>query len=251
MVHCISFSPTGGTTRIAKYMSTFFGEYSFVDLCDYEADFSELRIAEEDISIIAVPSFRGRAPTLAAKRISRLRGNGSRAILLCVYGNREFDDTLAELQDLAQDAGFHVIAALSAISKHSECPTLAKYRPDDEDFDRLTDFAMQIRAKLDSNDYSCPAIPGNRPYKPDNAVVVPPETTSRCTRCRSCAIMCPAQAISHSNPKVVDKRKCISCMRCVHVCPVKAKHLESGAALKINTFLKPCHDMRKEPELFL
>ena len=99
-IYEICFSPTGGTRKAADILA---GELSTeiqnIDLTDSTADFNNISLTQNDISVIAVPSYGGRVPETAAKRISAIHGNGSRAILMCVYGNRAYEDTLAELQD--------------------------------------------------------------------------------------------------------------------------------------------------------
>ena len=57
-------------------------------------DFSRISLDKEDICIVAVPSFGGRVPAIAAERLERIRANGAMAILVVVYGNRAYDDTL-------------------------------------------------------------------------------------------------------------------------------------------------------------
>ena len=51
---------------------------------------------QEDICIVAVPSYGGRVPDAAVSRLRQMKGNGAGAILMVVYGNRDYDDTLAE-----------------------------------------------------------------------------------------------------------------------------------------------------------
>lgn len=63
-------------------------------------------MTKEDVAIVAVSSYSGRVPSTAAERISKIQGNGAKAIIVCVYGNRAYEDTLVELQDLVQQAGF-------------------------------------------------------------------------------------------------------------------------------------------------
>ena len=85
----IVFSPTGGTKKVAGYVADALeGDASTVDLSDPELDFGAVQLEQEDVAVIAVPSYGGRVPAVAAERLSRLRGNGARAVLVCVYGNR-------------------------------------------------------------------------------------------------------------------------------------------------------------------
>ena len=113
----ICFSPTGGTRKAADLLAEpLFSETVPVDLTDSQADFSTVVLRAEDVAVIAVPSYGGRVPATAVQRLSAVRGNGARAVLVCVYGNRAYEDTLAELQDTAKQAGFRVVAAVAAVA---------------------------------------------------------------------------------------------------------------------------------------
>ena len=47
--------------------------------------------------------------------------------------------------------------------------------------------------------------------------------TDKCIKCGGCIPVCPVEAISMVNGKVViDPKKCISCGTCSAVCPVSA-----------------------------
>ena len=95
----ILFSPTGGTKKAAAPFAEVFGrEVSTIDLTDASMDFSQISLDKEDICVVAVPSFGGRVPAIAAERLERIRANGAMAILVVVYGNRTYDDTLLELK---------------------------------------------------------------------------------------------------------------------------------------------------------
>ena len=49
------------------------------------------------LAVLAVPVYGGRVPEPALERIRACRGNGTPAVLAAVYGNREFEDALLEL----------------------------------------------------------------------------------------------------------------------------------------------------------
>lgn len=91
----IVFSPTGGTQKVAGFLSKELGgETVKIDLSDYKTDFSKFGLTGEDIAIIAIPSYSGRIPVPAAERLSRIQANGAKAIVVCVYGNRAYEDTI-------------------------------------------------------------------------------------------------------------------------------------------------------------
>ena len=81
----ITFSPTGGTQKAADLLTReLSGEYTAVDLTERDADFSAAAFAAEDLAVIAVPSYGGRVPAAAVERLGTLKGNGARAVLVCV-----------------------------------------------------------------------------------------------------------------------------------------------------------------------
>ncbi len=248
----ITFSPTGGTQKAADVLTEALGGgTAAVDLTDYAADFASVVLTPEDVAVIAIPSYGGRVPAPAVQRLSSIRGNGARAVLLCVYGNRAYEDTLVELEDAAKSAGFQVVAAAAAIAEHSIAHCYAAGRPDEEDQRQLRDFAQKIREKLDAGDISEPRLPGNRPYKTPGGKSMVPKATRACNRCGLCASKCPVQAIDLQDPKRTDKHKCISCMRCVSVCPQSARKVDAVMLIAANTALKKVCSERKTGELYL
>lgn len=248
----IVFSPTGGTKKVADYLTDALeGDVTTVDLSDSKQDFKAALLTKEDVAVISVPSYGGRVPTVAVERLGMVHGNGARAVLVCVYGNRAYEDTLVELEDTAKQAGFRVIAAVAAIAEHSIARQFAAGRPDAQDAARLSDFAKQIQHKLSAADTSEPAIPGNRPYKKAGGVGMVPKATKECTNCGVCAAECPEQAIDKKDPKKVDEKACISCMRCIAVCPQSARKINPVMLSAASLMLKKVCSERKECELFL
>lgn len=248
----IVFSPTGGTKKVADCLTgTLEGDVTTVDLTDSKQDFHAVSLTKEDVAVISVPSYGGRVPAVAVERLGMVHGNGARAVLVCVYGNRAYEDTLVELEDAAKQAGFQVIAAVAAIAEHSIARQFAAGRPDAQDAAQLSDFAKQIQHKLSAADTSEPAIPGNRPYKKAGGAGMVPKATKDCTNCGICAAECPVQAIDKKEPKKVDEKACISCMRCIAVCPQGARKINPVMLSAASLMLKKVCSERKECEQFL
>ncbi len=250
----IVFSPTGGTQKVTDAITEqWVKDARRIDLSDVRTDFSGIQLEKDDIAVIAVPSFGGRVPALATQRLSSIHGNQARCVLVCVYGNRAYEDTLIELNDTAVQCGFRVTAAVAAVAEHSIAHQYAAGRPDEQDKTVLHAFAEKIKEKLENSPetVSAPEIPGNRPYKKAGGGGLIPKADSDCTLCGLCAESCPAQAISKENPKETDNSKCISCMRCVAQCPQSARKVNSIMVSAVALALKKACSVRKEPELYL
>ena len=249
----ILFSPTGGTRKAAEKLTEIWGpETETMDLMTYGADFSGEKFTEEDVAVFAVPSFGGRVPSAAAERFSRIQGNGAACILLCVYGNRAYDDTLAEMEDLAKDCGFQVTAAVAAIAEHSIAHQYAAGRPDETDTENLHAFGEQIWQKIQRGERALTeTIPGNRPYREAGGGGMIPRPSDTCVKCGICAAKCPVHAIDPEDPADIQEEVCISCMGCTAVCPHGARALHPDAVAEVSEKLKEVCSVRKECELYL
>ncbi len=229
-----SFSPTGGTQRVADIMTKGLGKPARkIDLTD--AGLKTTSLVKENLAVIAVPSYGGRVPALAAQRLAQVHGNQARCAIVCVYGNRAYEDTLIELKDLAEQCGFQVVAAVSAVAEHSIMHQYAAGRPDRQDQDELRSFAEKILDKLNQSDAgsaSALEVPGDHPYKKAGGAGLVPKADGSCNGCGLCAESCPTQAISKENLKAADPHKCISCMRCVARCPKSARKVNGGLGLR-------------------
>ena len=85
----IVFSPTGGTEKVAHIIGKHWSENpAKIDLSDAKTNFNKCGITEQDMVLIAMPSFGGRAPAVAIERLKQIAGNGAKCTLVCVYGNR-------------------------------------------------------------------------------------------------------------------------------------------------------------------
>lgn len=217
----IVFSPTGGTGKVVDMLAEAIpGSKIEIDLTEIRENYPADSIRPDDLVLIAMPVYGGRAPVLAMERFRALKGNDSKCLLIAVYGNRDYEDTLVELQDAAQECGFSVTGAIAAVAEHSVVRQFASGRPDEADRKVLHQAALNWLTALSDN-RPASEIPGNRPYTKPMSLSLVPKLTTSCTKCGKCRFRCPAGAIDENFS--ADKKKCISCMRCVSICPAGAR----------------------------
>lgn len=274
--HLVFFSPTHTSAKIARAVGDGIGmgRRMETDLTlDESADPIEITNA---LTVIAAPVYGGRVAPVALKRLKRLKGNNAPAILIAVYGNRNYEDALIELRDTAVELGFTPLSAGAFIGEHSYSTTnmpIAAGRPDASDLQIAFQFGqdslnkliektavtspeLQAACKLKSLGgklsilLSSFFIKGTSPYKIVQAgKPACPVCTEACFVCGECVEVCPTHAISISKDGSqieTDINRCIKCCACVKECPNEARvfHTPFAAILheKFNT--------RREPELF-
>lgn len=246
----IIFSPTGGTQRVANAITQNWHPTETIDLSTPDTNYADISFENNSLALIAMPSFGGNAPQIALNRLAKMNGNGAKCVIVAVYGNRAYEDTLVQMEDCAKSAGMQVIAAISAVAEHSIIHKYAAGRPNPDDCKELTDFGDQILKKFISDTFSTPQIPGNRPYKKAGAGLIP-KADSDCIACGLCAQRCPVKAISADHLKSADKNKCISCMRCVSICPTHARKVSTLMTSIAAAAIEKACSVAKENELFL
>lgn len=220
----IYFSPTGGTRKIGNLVAKKLNE-NFVEI-ELEAVFQKRVFAQDDVLVTAIPCFVGRIPVFARERLELLEGNGTKAILIASYGNREFEDQLVEMEDLLKERGFVIVAAGAFIAQHSIVQEIAAGRPDADDEKDLAFFAACVNEKIEAGRVGDFEIPGNRPYREIVKSAAIPYGDERCTSCMACVEACPVNAIPDSKPTDTNSELCIACQRCVVLCPVKCRSID-------------------------
>ena len=244
-VYNLIYSPTGGTEKVMQILGRELGADTVIDLC---RPVEATQFSPEDLVLIGLPSFGGRIPAGSGETLRQFQGNGAKAVLVAVYGNRAIDDTLIEMKDVAESCGFRVAGAISAVAEHSIMRHVAKGRPDAEDAAELADFARQIMARM-NEDWDI-VVPGKRPYKNFGGAGMFP-VVENCTGCGICAENCPVGAISPDTPETTDTTKCICCMRCIDRCPTGARQRNAIALNNTIQRLAALVSGRKPNELFL
>lgn len=242
----VYFSPTGGTKKVSDILANSLTSTPMdIDLSNPDFASKIPNLSKDDLVIIAMPSFGGRAPQVAIERLKLIKGNKARCILTCVYGNRDFEDTLLEMYNTALSLDFHIIGAVAAIARHSIATEYASNRPDEADQKQLIEFMQKVSTK----ESLLAHVPGNYPYKKLSSFKLIPKTTKVCTNCKQCVRECPVLAINYDT-LVTDSNLCISCMRCVNICPQGARKINPVLQKGVSLALKKSCSIPKEIKFY-
>ena len=246
------FSPTGTTEAVAAAVAE--GAGGTARTVDLSAFVAPETLGEDTVLLAAVPVYGGRVPAVALERLAALKGNGSPAVAVVVYGNRAYEDALLELKDESVRHGFLPVAAGAFIGRHSFTEKLGGGRPDASDLEQAAGLGRSVAALLADRD---PAdlvleVPGHFPYTPRSDMPIAPATNRElCTNCGLCRKNCPVQAIDPMDPAVIDGWRCLTCAKCIQSCPTHAKYIGIPAMREKIAILEAMFSAPKQPELFL
>ncbi len=258
-ISCVStlyFSPTGNVRRVVTAIAEGLGGgFADHDLTPFEARWSKRSFKKDECVVIGMPVYGGRIPDNFMEFFRGLTADRSPAVFVVSYGNRDYEDALAELRDRCEERGFVGIAAGAFIGQHACAGEIARGRPDVIDMRAALEFGARVRRKLQAlSDVEARdelPIKGNKPYTRGIAYHIAPTTDSACDRCGHCARVCPMAAIDPSNTAEVDRMRCIACFRCIQECPRQAKRMDDKKFLDAMAMLPAQCATRKETELFL
>ena len=266
------FSPTGGTLQVAKHLAESMSRIlcAAVEYHSYtlpkEREVMPVFDAE-DIIIWATPVYAGRIPNKTLDYVrSSIQAAGNISVALVTFGNRAYDNALAELVGLMEDGGMKTVGAAAMVTRHVFSDTLGASRPNKEDISALDDFAAKVAEKIQLlSNTKIPSIkvPGelhpDKYYTPLKSTNVPasflkakpsckPES---CTRCGECMDVCPMGSITNDGGIPVFNDICIKCQACRLSCPANAiafadPDYHSHIAMIEHNFSSP-----KQPEFFV
>ena len=220
------FSPTGGTRRALEDLCGLFGRAELLELGAGRQ--WERTMGRNELLILALPVYAGQIPAVPGL-LDGLRGEETPCVLAAAYGNRHYDNALAQMKKEMNARGFRCAAGAAVVTPHVFAPTLGAGRPDEADLEVLAAFARQVEEKLSRPDWEEAQLPGDPNPPPKPAVPVKKDRDwDICLGCGFCAQVCPTGAMDRQS-LLWDDEKCISCMSCVARCPVGALGYNSSA----------------------
>jgi ferredoxin len=261
-VKLIYFSATGTTRKVLESVARGITaeNVEHINLTLPECAQQTVPLFSDELVIIGAPVYGGRLPVDAIERFKQLIANSTPAVLIVLYGNREFEDALLELKNLSIELGFKPVAGGAFIGEHSfstkELP-IASSRPDQADIQKAIAFGVKIEEKLaelqSQEDVTDLVVPGSFPYEAAGARkmrVSPLTTAEKCTLCGTCAGVCPTSAIAVGEKVTTEIEACIRCCACIKNCPEEARIFEDDMMKTIAGWLHENCANRKEPQLF-
>ena len=242
MIKVYYFSPTGGTRQVAQHLGDRLGallgaevEYHSYTLPREREELPQVEAG--DVVVWATPVYAGRIPnkTLDYVRCSA-RANGNPAVALVTFGNRAYDNALAELVGLMEVGGMKPVGAAAMVTRHAFSDTLGAGRPNGEDLAELDRFAANVATKLLTHNSKLltVSVPGEAhpekyytPLKTNNAPAgflkaKPSCNSALCTRCGECMEVCPMGSIGAKDGMPTFDGICIKCQACRSSCPTGA-----------------------------
>lgn len=226
----VYFSPKNTTRTVIEAISKGIGEKisTVIDITKPENRTTPIQILNNGPVLIGSPVYAGRLPKDAADCFKSIRASGNPAILIVLYGNREYEDALLELKNIAVECGFFPLAACAFIGEHSFSSRkypIAPKRPDPGDLETAFLFGRQIADLLGNYKklvtISPVDVPGNFPYKDGMAMGAFPfiDVTKDCDGCGICISACPKEAVNETDNYATIDEKCIFCCACIKACP--------------------------------
>lgn len=256
-INLVYFSATYTTQRIVRQIASQFDtdnirEYDITSMVPGE----DIRLGNDELLIMGAPVYSGRIPTRAREAFLRLKGDKTPAVVVGVYGNREYEDALVEMKDIAEENGFRVVTAAAFVAQHSIFSHVAVGRPDEDDIRLATEYGRQTAGLLESIEdierFALPEVKGNHPYREvGESHTVPIRVDEECNECGTCIELCPYEAISKSDPHITDYEKCQTCGRCIVVCPLQVRHFSGQFFEMVGQKFSVALAARKEPEIFI
>ena len=246
------FSPTEGTKRATELlMSCLTQNPAYLDLTRRKFRKQKHVFKEQELLVAAAPVYGGQLPQVESGIFSSLQGNRTPCILAAAYGNRHYEDTLAQMKEILTRQGFVCIGAIAPVIPHIYSAKLGMGRPDDKDLEIFRKFAVAVKKKLEEAENSVlleTDVPRNP--KPEPKAMKPVEKSfarETCTGCQACVQKCPVNAISMETLEIRPD-KCLNCMRCTKVCPTGARTFEAG---QVRDYLESNYAAPREVEYFL
>ena len=200
------FSPTGGTLQVVRLLAEALDRMLHVGV-EYHS--YTLPTGREvlpvfdagDIVLWATPVYAGRIPNKTLDYVrAAIHANGNPSIALVTFGNRAYDNALAELVGLMKEGSMKPVERLSTFNAQL--------------------LTVSVPGEAHPEKYYTPLKVGNAPAGFLKAK--PSCNSALCTRCGECMDVCPMGSIGEKDGMPTFDGICIKCQACRRLCPTGA-----------------------------
>jgi len=191
-----------------------------------------------DVVLWATPVYAGRIPNktldFVRSALENAKGKALNGVALVTFGNRAYDNALAELVGLMQENDIRMVGAAAMVTRHSFSDTLGAGRPNAEDWKLLEEFATKVAEHIATDGLMSAQVPGEAhpekyytPLKTNQAPAgflkaKPTCDEEKCNHCGRCAEVCPMGSIGWCDGRSRFEGICIKCQACRLECPTGA-----------------------------
>ena len=265
-VSAVAFSPCFTTEKSARLLGEALSEELNIPM--QQIRFTTLKEREktrefedDELVIVAAPTYAGKLPNKIMPDFkTKLFGIETDAVALVTFGNRAYENSLAELSAVLKSNNFNIIAGAAVVNEHSMAHT-AQGRPNTRDAAELKEFAKKIAEKIKADNCFEPEIPGDAsaPYyvpkqengEPAKFLPAKPKTDlGKCDNCGMCARNCPMGSINPDDPSDVPGI-CIKCHACVNRCTKHAKYFDDAQLASHLRMIQTNFSEDKQNEFFI
>lgn len=243
------FSPTEGTRNavgmLAAKIST---DVEYIDLTTVQARNNEVTFTENELAIVAAPSYGGQIPMIEGL-FSNLKGENTPCVVVCSFGNRAAENVYAQIANQVSQQGFVVVGAIGLVTPHVFSEKAGHSRPNIEDNQKMQEFANQLMEKLNGGAYTAITLEGTTEVDWEKKLSVAQKEyrEENCTRCMECVKNCPVSAINEETMEI-DESICLSCQRCTFVCQFNGRSYDTAP---VRAFIESKLASKKPVEYFL
>ena len=148
----IYFSATGNTKKITETVAAQLAKDLGcpMELKDFTAPAARTEVKEfpaDTLVVAGSPTYAGKLPNKILPDFqTKLKGNGTPAVAVVTFGNRSFDNSLAELVSVLTAGGFRPVGGAAFACRHAFSDLLAGGRPSAEDLAAAEVFADHAAA---------------------------------------------------------------------------------------------------------
>lgn len=175
--------------------------------------------AEENLFVF--PVYNRGVPEICAQYVRSLKGNGSFADVICVYGGVTKGNCLPHAAKLLSDCGFVPRKGACVAAPHFYCKRQINALTA-ERLGRISDFVkgkIPLSPIAPAENYADPTAQRSMKRVTGRCVV----DLSLCNGCGKCREVCPSEAADATD---TDDALCILCGACVKKCPQGARRIK-------------------------